>query len=120
MLGIVIPYYKITFFDETLDSLSKQSDKRFKVYIGDDASLEDPAFLLQKYNGQFDFFYHLFAENLGSVSVTGFWFPTAFNGFESEILLSDFNSLAVDSILISGANALVSFDSEFETFSTIE
>lgn len=38
MLAIVIPYYKITFFEDTLESLAHQTDKRFKVYIGDDAS----------------------------------------------------------------------------------
>ena len=35
MLAIVIPYYKYTFFEETLISLSNQTDKRFKIYIGD-------------------------------------------------------------------------------------
>lgn len=44
MLAIVIPYYKLTFFEETLQSLANQSDKRFKVYIGDDASPEDRSF----------------------------------------------------------------------------
>ena len=35
MLAIVIPYYKYSFFEETLISLSNQPDKRFKIYIGD-------------------------------------------------------------------------------------
>ena len=42
MLAIVIPYYKLTFFEATLQSLADQTDKRFMVYIGDDASLESP------------------------------------------------------------------------------
>ena len=46
MLAIIIPYYKIVFFEETLKSLSEQTDKRFKVYIGDDASPENPANLI--------------------------------------------------------------------------
>ena len=33
MLAIVIPYFKLTFFEETLQSLANQTDQRFKVYI---------------------------------------------------------------------------------------
>lgn len=73
MLAIVIPYYKITFFEETLHSLSIQTDKRFKVYIGDDASPEEPLVLLEKYKGQFDFMYHRFEENQGSFSLVQQW-----------------------------------------------
>lgn len=73
MLAIIIPYYKLTFFDETLMSLASQTDKRFKVYIGDDASPENPSALLEKYKGQFDFVYHRFAENLGGKSLTQQW-----------------------------------------------
>ena len=47
MLAIVIPYFKLTFFEATLQSLANQTDKRFKVYIGDDASPESPIFLLE-------------------------------------------------------------------------
>ena len=43
MLAIIIPYFKLLFFEETLQSLAIQTDKRFKVYIGDDASPEDPS-----------------------------------------------------------------------------
>lgn len=43
MLAIIIPYYKLAFFEENLQSLSNQTDQRFKVYIGDDASPETPA-----------------------------------------------------------------------------
>lgn len=38
MLAIVIPYYKYTFFEATLISLKNQTDKRFNVYVGNDAS----------------------------------------------------------------------------------
>jgi hypothetical protein len=73
MLAITIPYYKLAFFDVTLQSLASQTDKRFKVYIGDDASLESPMDLLDKYKGKFDFVYHRFETNLGSVSLTQQW-----------------------------------------------
>ena len=73
MLAIVIPYFKFTFFEETLQSLASQTDKRFKVYIGDDASPENPEQLLEKYQGNFEFQYQRFEENLGSTSLTKQW-----------------------------------------------
>lgn len=73
MLAIVIPYYKLTFFETTLQSLASQTDNRFKVYIGDDASPEDPTDLLEKYKGKFDFVYYRFESNLGSISLSKQW-----------------------------------------------
>lgn len=73
MLAIVIPYYKINFFEATLQSLANQTNKQFKVYIGNDASMDDPTVLLEKYKSQFDFVYHKFEENLGSVSLVKQW-----------------------------------------------
>ncbi|MBF4517585.1 glycosyltransferase family 2 protein [Flavobacterium sp. ANB] len=73
MLAIVIPYYKLTFFEETLKSLKAQTNQRFKVYIGDDASPENPNQLLEKYHESFDFLYHRFEENLGGTSLTKQW-----------------------------------------------
>ncbi|GAW89552.1 glycosyl transferase, group 2 family protein [Flavobacterium psychrophilum] len=72
-LAIVIPYYKINFFKETLDSLASQTNKNFKVYIGNDASLDNPWELLSKYQGDFDFEYHEFQENLGGTSLVNQW-----------------------------------------------
>lgn len=73
MLAIIIPYYKLTFFEATLQSLANQTNKRFKVYIGDDASPEDARDLLNKYDGNFDVVYHRFLENLGGTSLTKQW-----------------------------------------------
>ena len=73
MLAIIIPYYKINFLRETLESLANQTDKRFKVYIGDDASLDDPLTLLEIYVSKFDFSYYKFSENLGASSLVKQW-----------------------------------------------
>lgn len=73
MLAFIIPYYKLTFFEATLQSLACQTDKRFKVYIGDDASPENPSFLLEKYKDQFEFSYNRFETNLGSISLVKHW-----------------------------------------------
>lgn len=73
MLAIVIPYFKLVFFEETLQSLASQTDNRFKVYIGDDASKEDPTDLLNIYRDKFDFVYHRFESNLGGMSLVKQW-----------------------------------------------
>ncbi|OGS71069.1 MAG: hypothetical protein A3F91_02080 [Flavobacteria bacterium RIFCSPLOWO2_12_FULL_35_11] len=73
MLAIVIPYYKRTFFEVTLQSLAKQSNQHFKVYIGDDASPETPLDLMAKYQDKFDFHYQRFEENLGWQSLVKQW-----------------------------------------------
>jgi glycosyltransferase involved in cell wall biosynthesis len=73
MLAIVIPYFKEKYFETTLESLAIQTEKKFKVYIGDDASPDSPIDILDKFEGQFDFVYHRFDENLGSSSLTKHW-----------------------------------------------
>ncbi|HEY1193479.1 glycosyltransferase family A protein [Flavobacterium sp.] len=73
MLAIVIPYYKLTFFEQTVESLANQTDKRFKVYIGNDNSIEDPIEVLEKFKGQFDYDYHKFETNIGKDSLIKQW-----------------------------------------------
>jgi glycosyltransferase involved in cell wall biosynthesis len=73
MVAIIIPYYKLTFFEATLQSLADQTDKRFKVYIGNDNSPESPLLLLEKYQDKIDFIYHKFEQNLGGTSLVKQW-----------------------------------------------
>ena len=73
MLAIIIPFYKLTFFEATLQSLASQTDKRFRVYIGDDASPEDCSAVLKQFKGKFDFIYHRFETNFGGISLTEQW-----------------------------------------------
>ncbi len=73
MLVIVIPYYKILFFEKTLKSLENQTNKQFKVYIGDDNSPESPQFLIEKYQDTLDLVYQKFHNNLGSISLVQQW-----------------------------------------------
>lgn len=72
-LAIIIPYFKIDFFEKTLASLAQQTDQRFQVYIGDDASPVPPTELLEKYQGKFNVTYKRFKDNLGSVSLVKQW-----------------------------------------------
>ncbi|WP_347924940.1 glycosyltransferase family A protein [Pontimicrobium sp. SW4] len=72
-LAIVIPYFKNDFFEETLLSLQQQTDKRFMVYIGDDASEQSIDNLVDKFKNDIPIKYHRFADNLGSKSLTKQW-----------------------------------------------
>jgi glycosyltransferase involved in cell wall biosynthesis len=73
LLAIIIPYYKKAFFRQTLQSLANQTDKNFHVYIGNDASPEDPINLIKEFENEFNFTYKKFDENLGSTSLTKQW-----------------------------------------------
>uniref|UniRef100_UPI004048809C glycosyltransferase family 2 protein n=1 Tax=Mariniflexile sp. TaxID=1979402 RepID=UPI004048809C len=73
MLAIVIPYFKILYFEETIKSLANQTNKQFNVYIGDDASSEDPCSILEKHGNQFNLVYHRFDTNLGGISLVKQW-----------------------------------------------
>jgi glycosyltransferase involved in cell wall biosynthesis len=72
-LAIVVPYFKLTFFEETLQSLADQTDQRFTVYIGDDASPENPSLLIEKYKSNFNFKYKRFNNNIGGISLVKQW-----------------------------------------------
>lgn len=72
-LAIVIPYYKRNFFNATLESLYKQTDKRFKLYIGNDCSLENPLYLIDSYRSDLNISYMKFDNNLGAKSLVLQW-----------------------------------------------
>jgi glycosyltransferase involved in cell wall biosynthesis len=73
LIAIIIPYYKKKFFRKTLNSLANQTDKRFRVYIGDDASPENPKDLVEEYSEKIDLEYKRFKDNLGQVSLVSHW-----------------------------------------------
>jgi len=73
MLAIIIPFFKIDFFEETLSSLANQTNKNFKVYIGNDASPADPIKLINNYLIDVDKVYHKFSQNIGQEDLTQQW-----------------------------------------------
>ena len=73
MLAIIIPYYKIDFFEETLKSVAAQSEKRFVLHIGNDASLNDPTPLMEKYFPERNYFYYAYKENVGRENLALHW-----------------------------------------------
>ena|GEM_PF-919319 len=72
-IAVVIPFFKLRYFEETLKSLTKQTDKHFTVYIGDDGSPECPAEMISRYEGQLHISYKRFDENLGGTSLVSHW-----------------------------------------------
>lgn len=72
-LAIVIPYYKINFFEDTLKSIALQTDKRFTLYIGNDASKNDPLPLIKKYFSETEFQYFDYKDNLGGKNLVLQW-----------------------------------------------
>src|SRR5690242_10860606 len=40
-IAVVIPYFKLRYLGEALESLASQSDSNFSVFIGDDCSPDD-------------------------------------------------------------------------------
>lgn len=72
-LAIVIPYYKLTFFEEALNSLAGQTNKNFTVYISDDGSTEDVRPLIDRFKPKIDLVYHRFDTNLGKQNLVEHW-----------------------------------------------
>lgn len=73
MLAIIVPYYKIDFFEETLHSVAAQTDKRFTLYIGNDASPNNPKSLIEKYFPEGNYHYFDYKENVGGKNLALQW-----------------------------------------------
>jgi glycosyltransferase involved in cell wall biosynthesis len=72
-LAVVIPYYNFRFFERTLRSLEHQTNKDFNLYIGNDASPEDPQELIASFKNLPLKKYKYFKENLGGTSLVKQW-----------------------------------------------
>jgi glycosyltransferase involved in cell wall biosynthesis len=72
-LAIVIPFFKIYYLEKLLLSLVAQTDKRFNLYIVDDASPHAVEDLIKNFNNILQITYKRFDENLGSSSLVKHW-----------------------------------------------
>lgn len=72
-LAIVIPAYKIDYLDDCLVSIANQTNKNFKLYIGNDNSPHDIEAVVNRYRSRISLEYKKFSENLGSVSLVKHW-----------------------------------------------
>ena len=72
-LAIVIPAYKIDFFEETLSSIANQTCKDFTLYIGDDCSPNNLYAIVCKYEGFINIVYKKFEKNIGGTDLVAQW-----------------------------------------------
>lgn len=72
-LAIVAPIYKAFFLDKVLESLANQTDRRFNVYLGDDASPESLIEIVLKYRNKLNIIYKRFENNLGAKDLVAQW-----------------------------------------------
>lgn len=72
-LAIIIPFYKIDFFEETLKSVAAQTNKNFTLYIGNDASPNNPLPLIDTYLKKADYQYFDYEDNLGGKNLALQW-----------------------------------------------
>ena len=73
LLAIIIPAYKAQFLEMALSSLSHQTNKDFRVYIGDDHSPYDLLSVARKFENEYPIIYRRFDKNQGSVSLVKQW-----------------------------------------------
>jgi len=72
-LAFIIPYYKINFFNKTLESLANQTNKNFIVYVSDDNSPNSPEQIINKYKNIINIKYKKFKENFGKENLVYHW-----------------------------------------------
>lgn len=73
LLDIIIPAYKARFLARTLNSFSAQSDRRFSLFVFDDASPENIREVTDSCRNGLPIHYHRFEENLGSHHLALHW-----------------------------------------------
>ncbi|MFD2288824.1 glycosyltransferase [Pedobacter petrophilus] len=72
-LAIIIPAYKETYMEKALISISKQTNKNFKVYVGDDCSQYAIKSICDKFKNKINLSYHRFDTNLGRKDLVSQW-----------------------------------------------
>lgn len=72
-IAIIIPAFKPDFLQQTLESISSQTCKNFRVYIGDDNSPYNLQRIVSPYINQLDIIYHKFEDNMGKQDLTSHW-----------------------------------------------
>jgi glycosyltransferase involved in cell wall biosynthesis len=72
-LAIIIPAFKPDFLKEALDSLLSQTDRRFSLYVFDDASPHNLQEIVDFADSDNVIHYHRFEENMGRHSLAKHW-----------------------------------------------
>jgi glycosyltransferase involved in cell wall biosynthesis len=72
-LAVIIPAFKPDFLAKTLESLIRQTDQQFSIYICDDASPADIESITRSVLGARPYTYKRFQNNLGRTALTKHW-----------------------------------------------
>lgn len=72
-LAIVIPAYRKTFLERAIRSVAQQTDRRFRLYVGDDGSPEQLEPVVRSAAAGCDFVFKRFDQNLGGRSLVQHW-----------------------------------------------
>lgn len=73
-LAIIVPAYKGKFLARALESIACQTDQRFRVYVGDDASPDNLSEIVGRVEfGSGQLIYHRFDANYGGTSLVRQW-----------------------------------------------
>lgn len=72
-LAIVIPAFKIDFFERSLASIHAQTNKDFNLYVIVDGSKEDFDSVIRQYSFPGKFIFHTFPNNLGKKDLVEAW-----------------------------------------------
>lgn len=72
-LAIVIPAYKASYLNETLQSIASQSCKNFNLYIGDDNSPYDLFTIVKPWLGKLNINFKKFDQNIGGRNLVDHW-----------------------------------------------
>ncbi len=73
LLAVIIPAYKGRHLARTLESFARQTDRRFRVYVGDDASPEELGGIVAAFHDRLEVVYRRFEENFGRQSLARHW-----------------------------------------------
>ncbi len=72
-LAIIIPAFKISYLQKTLQSIANQTNKNFTVYLGDDCSPHDIKSVTDKFSKQLNIVYQKFDKNIGGKNLVHQW-----------------------------------------------
>ena len=73
MKNIPLKLFEFMDFDQLLCHLSQQTNKKFKIYIGDDFSPNSPLDIIKKYSNSVSVEYKKFSNNYGRTSLVSHW-----------------------------------------------
>lgn len=115
-LAIIIPAFKAIYLEQALNSLANQQDKRFRVYVGDDASPEDLKSICGNFTDRLDLHYHRFEHNMGGTALAKHWNRCIALTSESWLWLFSDDDIADAGCNAAFQHALESTNSAFDVY----